>query len=133
MSQVSSMVAERATSSAGDAIARGSLFVADSPIASGANLTARALRAAATSWFIVAILGQWIFVAYVIGFYGSAAVRGRFEEWNKVLPHGYVAGDTVGNLVVSLHLLFAVVVIVGGALQLIPQVRRIAPAFHRWN
>ena len=98
-----------------------------------ANRASRALKGAAVSWFTVAVLGQWMFVAYVIGFYGSAAIRGRFEEWNKVLPHGYVAGDTVGNLVVSLHLLFAVVVIVGGALQLLPQVRRIAPAFHRWN
>ena len=133
MSQVSSMVAERVTSSASDAFTRRPSTVANAGAAVAANRTERVLKAAATSWFVVAILGQWMFVAYVIGFYGRAAIRGRFEEWNKVLPHGYVAGDTMGNLVVSLHLLFAVVVIVGGALQLIPQVRRIAPAFHRWN
>ena len=92
-----------------------------------------ALKAAATSWFVVAVVGQLIFVAYVIGFYGRAALQGRFEAWNKVLPHGYVPGDTFGNLVVSLHLAFATVVIVGGALQLMPAIRRIAPAFHRWN
>jgi len=61
-----------------------------------------ALKAAATSWFVVAVVGQLIFVAYVIGFYGRAAMQGRFETWNKVLPHGYVPGDTFGNLVVSL-------------------------------
>lgn len=91
------------------------------------------LKAGATSWFVVAVLGQLVFVAYVIGFYGRAAVQGRFEAWNKVLPHGYVPGDTFGNFVVSLHLAFATVVIVGGALQLVPAIRRAAPAFHRWN
>lgn len=126
MSQVSSVTAELNV-----ADPTPESFAGKRPIA--ANLTSRALKAAATSWFIVAVLGQWMFVAYVIGFYGSAAIRGRFEDWSKVLPHGYVAGDTVGNLIVSLHLAFAVVVIVGGALQLIPQVRRFAPAFHRWN
>ena len=38
-----------------------------------------ALKAAATSWFVVAVLGQLVFVAYVIGFYGRAALQGRFE------------------------------------------------------
>jgi len=92
-----------------------------------------ALKAAATSWFVVAVLGQLVFVAYVIGFYGRAALQGRFEAWNKVLPHGYVPGDTFGNLVVSLHLAFATIVIVGGAVQLVPFVRRTAPTVHRWN
>lgn len=134
MSQVSSGTAQmtvvvRANGSFAD---KGPTTVAIGAGAS-ANRASRALKGAAVSWFTVAVLGQWMFVAYVIGFYGRAAIRGRFEEWNKVLPHGYVAGDTMGNLVVSLHLLFAVVVIVGGALQLLPQVRRIAPTFHRWN
>ena len=91
------------------------------------------LKAAAISWFVVAVSGQLMFVLYVLGFYGVAAARGEFETWNKVLPHGYVAGDITGNLIVSLHLLFAVIITVGGALQLLPKLRQIAPAFHRWN
>ena len=90
-------------------------------------------KAVAASWFVVAVFGQLMFVMYVIGFYGTAAARGEFESWNKVLPHGYVAGDTAGNVIVSLHLLFAVIITVGGALQLLPKLRQIAPAFHRWN
>jgi hypothetical protein len=133
MPQVSSMVAERTTSSAGESFASSPSTAANAGAAIAASRAGWVLKAAATSWFIVAILGQCVFVAYVIGFYGRSAINGRFEEWNEVLPHGHVAGDTVGNVVVSLHLLFAVVVIVGGVLQLIPQVRRIAPAFHRWN
>ena len=92
-----------------------------------------ALQAAATGWFVVAVLGQLMFAVYVIGFYGRAAVHARFETWNKVMPHGYVPGDTFGNLVVSLHLAFATVVMIGGALQLVPVLRRRWPAFHRWN
>lgn len=94
---------------------------------------ARVLNAAAAAWFVVAVLGQMMFVVYVVGVFGPPAARGEFEAWNKVLPHGFVAGDTAGNLVVALHLLFAVVITVGGALQLTPMVRRLAPAFHRWN
>ena len=97
------------------------------------RISGTALKAAATSWFVVAVLGQLMLAAYVIGFYLRAAAEGRFEAWNKVLPHGYVPGDTVGNLVVLSHLSFTVVVIVGGALQLIPAVRQRWPTFHRWN
>ena len=133
MSQLSSVTAEMATADP----TRESLVVRP-PIATAgqnilANLSVRALNAAAASWFVVAVMGQLLFVVYVAGFYGRAAVQGRFTDWNKVLPHGYVAGDTFGNLIVSMHLMFATIVIVGGALQLVPTVRRLAPTFHRWN
>jgi tetratricopeptide (TPR) repeat protein len=49
------------------------------------------------------------------------------------MTHGYIPGETTGNAVVVTHVLAAVTIIVSGALQLIPQVRRDAPTFHRWN
>ena len=91
------------------------------------------LSGAAASWFAVAVAGQLIFVAYIIAFYGGVALAGNPEEWNKVLPHGWESGNTLGNLLVSTHLLFAVLIIVGGALQLTPAVRRRWPRFHRMN
>ena len=97
------------------------------------RFAAPALRAAAAFWFGVTVLGQLLFAFYVAVFYGRAAAQGRLEDWNKVLQVGYVPGDTIGNLVLALHLLFAVVVTVGGALQLVPQIRRTWPRFHRWN
>lgn len=108
----------------------------DAVSTSGARLYSvanTALESAARLWFVVAVMGQWMFALYVASFYGGSAVRGDLEAWNQVLPHGYVAGDTVGNLVVAMHLLFAVVILAGGPLQLVPQVRARAPAFHRWN
>lgn len=91
------------------------------------------LQAAARFWFLAAVTGQLIFAYYVAAFYGGAALHGRPETWNKVLPHGYIPGDTIGNFAIGMHLLFAVIVTVGGPLQLIPQVRARAPTFHHWN
>ena len=91
------------------------------------------LTRAASSWFVVAVLGQWVFVTYVIGFYFRATWQGHIETWNKVLPHGYVPGDTAGNLVVAVHLAFAVLITVGGSLQVMTGVRRRFPRFHRIN
>ncbi|MEX0315862.1 MAG: DUF2306 domain-containing protein [Allomuricauda sp.] len=84
-------------------------------------------------WFVIAVLGQWIFAFYVAAFYGGAAMEGDFMRWNRVLPHGYVEGETMGNLAVAIHLLFAVIVMVGGPIQFVPQLRNYAPKFHRWN
>lgn len=84
-------------------------------------------------WFAVAAIGQLIFAAYVAGLYGRATVTGQPELWNKVMPHGYVAGDTFFNFVLGLHLSFAFVITVGGLLQLLPPIRRALPAFHRWT
>jgi uncharacterized membrane protein len=92
-----------------------------------------ALKAAARFWFLTALVGQWIFVYYVAAFYGGAAVQGRWESWNKIFPRGHVPGDAMGNAAVFLHLLFAVIVVGGGPLQLIPRVRAKFPTFHRWN
>lgn len=95
--------------------------------------SATVLRMAGIAWFAMAALGQLLFATYVLGFYGRLALAGRPQNWNRVLPHGYVAGDTWFNLVLALHLLFAVTVIAGGLMQLIPRIRHGAPAFHRWN
>lgn len=93
----------------------------------------RALKAAAAAWFVVAALGQLAFLAYIAGVYGRAAWRGAPQDWNHAMPNGWVAGDTLGNLVVAGHLLFAAMVVAGGLLQLVPQVRARWPALHRWN
>jgi len=94
---------------------------------------ASALRLAARFWFIVAVLGQWIFAFYVAAVYSPAAFRGNLAAWNTTMPHRYIAGDPVGNTAMAMHLLLAVLITVGGPLQLIPELRRIAPRFHRWN
>lgn len=92
-----------------------------------------ALKTAATSWFVVAGLGQLIFVVYLFGFYGRTAILGRFAVWNQVFPRSHIPGDTAHNIVVATHLAFAALITAGGLLQLVTGVRRRFPALHRWN
>lgn len=94
---------------------------------------ALALKSSGVLWFGVAVLGQLLFAYYIAAVYGGALVKRDVSQWNKVVPHAYVAGDTAGNAAMGLHVLIAVIVAVGAALQLVPQLRRRAPALHRWN
>ena len=41
-----------------------------------------ALKTAAISWFVVAVIGQLIFASYVVLFYGPFAARGDWAAWN---------------------------------------------------
>lgn len=93
----------------------------------------KSLRAAARFWFVVALAGQFAFAFSIAAFYGLTAVRGDFQAWNKILAHGYEAGATMSNAALAGHILFATVISIAGALQLIPGVRNRFPAFHHWN
>ncbi|MEM8999279.1 MAG: DUF2306 domain-containing protein [Bacteroidota bacterium] len=103
------------------------------PLKSSKLPASQLLKKTAHLWFIVTVIGQWIFALYVAAFYGGSAIKGDFMKWNRILPHGYTDGVTMGNLAVALHLLFAVIVMIGGPIQFIPQFRKLAPTFHRWN
>lgn len=93
----------------------------------------KALQLAANFWFIVAVFGQWIFASYLILFYGGSAASGDLHLWKEKLTHGYVPGDSVGNMAVAAHLLLAVIIMALGALQLVSQIRARMPVFHRWS
>jgi uncharacterized membrane protein len=93
----------------------------------------KALAASARFWFLATVIGQLFFAAYIVALYGGAAARGDLPGWNAVMSHGHVAGDGMGNVATGIHLLLAAIVMVGGALQLLPQVRRHLPRLHRWN
>jgi len=97
------------------------------------KLADRALKAAAGFWFVVAVLGQLVFAFTVASFYGLSAARGNWQQWNKTMTHGYTPGHPMGNLAVAIHLSSAVIILLSGAIQLIPLIRRRAPSFHRWN
>ncbi|HEY0954479.1 MAG TPA: DUF2306 domain-containing protein [Roseateles sp.] len=81
--------------------------------------------AAAGLWFLVAATGLAIFASYIAVSYGVAALGGRPGQSK------WVAGDGLGNAMLSLHLLLALLMTAGGVLQLIPALRRRLPAVHR--
>ncbi len=93
------------------------------------------LKTAAGFWFVVAVIGQWAFLYYLVTFYGPSTLTGNFQAWtrNTFLRMSYVRGDTAGNLAFAAHALLASVIAFGGAIQLIPQIRARAISVHRWN
>lgn len=84
-------------------------------------------------WFGVTVIGQLAFLLYILGFYGRSILLGQYADWNRVLVGGYVKGDSIGNISVGLHTVLAAVIMLCGALQLLPALRRRAPVVHRWS
>jgi Predicted membrane protein (DUF2306) len=99
----------------------------------GRGIAQSALKASAVLWFMPAALGQWAFAYHVAKEYFATALAGNLGAWNERLFVGLVAGDLAGNVALVVHLIVAFVVTIGGTLQFVPQIRRAAPAFHRWN
>jgi uncharacterized membrane protein len=97
------------------------------------SLADGALKVATRFWVVVVVIGQFAFAFTVASFYGLTALRGNFHAWSKSITHGLVPGDSIGNLAVAVHLSSAVIIILAGMLQLIPQIRARFPVFHRWN
>jgi hypothetical protein len=93
------------------------------------------LARAGQTWFLAAAIGQGLFLAYILGFYGPTLPTGDFAQWarNERLITGFVAGDVSGNLQFAIHVGAAAILTLGGLLQLIPALRRKAPALHRWT
>lgn len=91
------------------------------------------LTRAGALWLIVALAGQMMFALYVIVVYGGRLLGGEIEAVDGIATQGYVPGDMLGNLMFGLHMMFTVVIIIGGALQLIPVLRRRLPTLHRWT
>ncbi len=100
---------------------------------SNEKLSRASLKYAAGLWFSVAIIGQLLFVYYILGFYVLSAVKGDLAAWSAVLPHGYIKGDSAGNFAIVTHIFLAASITLAGILQMIPQIRARAPGFHRWN
>jgi predicted membrane protein DUF2306 len=97
------------------------------------SIADKSLRAAARFWFVMALLGQFAFAISVAVFYGLTALRGDIQAWNRILGRGFETGATMSNAALVGHILFATVISIAGALQLIPGIRNRFPVFHRWN
>jgi hypothetical protein len=94
---------------------------------------ARVLSVAVTVWYLIAVAGQWLFAAYIVALYGRAVVVGDTSAWTRVMPNGRVEGDGIGNAVLMSHVLLAVIIMIGGPLQLVPWLRSRFRAVHRWT
>lgn len=87
----------------------------------------------ARSWLSVLVFCQLLFVIYLIFAYANPAITGNLAQWNGNAPNAFVENDTAGNVAFGMHVLLAIIMILGGPLQLIPAIRNRFRTFHRIN
>lgn len=83
-------------------------------------------------WFLVMATGETLFTLALASLYGPAAVHRDPHALTRFMSHGYITGDMLGNSIVVVHIVSAVIINLGGIIQLIPQVRNRFPTAHRW-
>ena len=92
------------------------------------------LKHSAVFWFVVTSVGQWLFVAYIAGYYGARFFKGGVSGFEGIhLSNGFIQGDHVGNSILAIHVLIAGLIIAAGQLQLIPAIRQRLPRLHRYS
>ncbi|WP_029880486.1 DUF2306 domain-containing protein [Pseudoalteromonas sp. TB64] len=84
-------------------------------------------------WFACLLIAQGCFVTYLILGYGLTSVTTGLSGWSLLNKTAYIANDPTGNLMYAAHVLLAIVMIIGGSLQLIPTLRVKYTKFHRYN
>lgn len=99
-----------------------------------ADVSSASLAWIGRTWFVIALIGQTAFLAFILIFYGARTLTGDFAGWNdKPLIDGHIEGDGLGNVVFAVHVLIASLVTLCGLLQLMPQLRSRWPRVHRWT
>ncbi|MDO6565609.1 DUF2306 domain-containing protein [Alteromonas sp. 1_MG-2023] len=83
--------------------------------------------------FSCLLIAQAFFVSYLIAGYGFTGLSEGVSQWNRFNSTAYVAGDYLGNAMYAAHVLLAIVMIMGGSLQLMPAIRRKYRSFHKYN
>jgi hypothetical protein len=73
-----------------------------------------------------------IFGAYIISFFGGAALRGEAARWNGSLANLYDPAAPLATLAMGAHFATGGVLLLLGPLQLIGALRRRLPVLHRW-
>lgn len=82
--------------------------------------------------FAIGVIGQGLFVIYIVAFYGGVVVNGTYEKVNERLVHGIIAGDRMGNAALAVHLFLAAIITFFGPLQFIASIRNRFQNLHRW-
>ena len=86
-----------------------------------------AILLVAVTWISAAVFG-----AYIVSFFGGAALRGSPERWNESLPALFDRAGPAGTAAIGAHFIAGGLLLLLGPIQLIASVRRAAPAVHRW-
>lgn len=90
-------------------------------------LSRRILPKVTQLWFICAVIGQWWMVYYLVMHFGGESLAGNFKPFTSVSEQHF------SMFSLALHILLGAAIMIGGPLQLVPQIRQKAPKFHRLN
>ena len=85
------------------------------------------------AWLLSLILAQLVFVIYLAAGYGFTGISQGLAEWKRFNASAYLSNDPLGNTMYAAHVLLAIIMIIGGSLQLIPSIRARFGRFHRHN
>lgn len=92
----------------------------------------RTVRGAAVLLVVVTWISAALFGAYIVAFFGGAALRGTPEQWNASLPALFDRAGPVGTMAIGAHFVAGGVLLLLGPIQLIARLRTGWPGLHRW-
>ena len=100
----------------------------------GLNSSRGLLSKSVTSWLLVTLLGQWAFAFYILIAFAFPFVSGGIKavDFSHMIT-GSIEGDSIGNTLLIAHLILAILISMGGVIQIVPWIRNNYPSFHRWN
>ncbi|MEW6991456.1 DUF2306 domain-containing protein [Colwelliaceae bacterium 6441] len=85
-------------------------------------------------WVVVALLGQWLFAAYILSIYAFPTLFGNSALTYSLSPgQGISTESNVDLFIFFAHILPAALMALSGLFQLFPVIRRKYPKFHRYN
>jgi len=93
----------------------------------------RFLWTAGKTWLGIAFTGLLFFSIYILIVYIWSLATGNFSTWANNSIIGFTPEDLTGNIVFGLHVVGALIISLGGPLQLMPAVRKKYPKFHKIN
>ncbi len=60
--------------------------------------SSKLLKTSTNIWFVVVVVGQFLFALYILGLYGVNGLAGDFERWNAVGTFSATMGMWLPNL-----------------------------------
>jgi Predicted membrane protein (DUF2306) len=95
--------------------------------------SARVLRQTVCAWFVLTLLGQWIFAFYIFAEFGAKIWENSAMQLFKQPQINGSDYSLASNWILLVHVSIAAAINVLGIMQLVPRIRKKLPHLHRWN
>jgi uncharacterized membrane protein YozB (DUF420 family) len=109
-----------------------STFRCEFSMSAVSSRSATALRWSIAFWFVLALIGQWLFALYICVEFGGKLGLGSLDFFKQDNFYQQTYPITA-QLLLLMHVSLAAAVNVLGIFQLLPKLRQWKPQWHRWN